>query len=120
MIISTTRSPQVYEFGEFRIDSCELTRGETVVSLEATPHAVLFYLVTSSPRVVSRNELLDNVWGEDVHVSMGTVDVAISRVRRALGESARRPRHIKTVQRRGWKFVGGVRASIGPLGRLAD
>ena len=65
---------------------------------------VLMCLIDAKGRVVSRESILESVWS-DVVVNPEAVSLSISRLRTALGESARSPQHIETVPTRGYRWV---------------
>ena len=78
--------------------------GEEVV-LSAKEFEVLRYLSAKPDQPVSRNELLDQVWGYNSYPSTRTVDNFIARLRQKLEEQPDKPRHIQTVHGVGYKFV---------------
>jgi len=88
-----------------------LTRGDTAVPLAPRYFAVLAHLAGSGGRLVTKDELLDVVWGHR-SVSDSALKVAINAVRGALGDDTKAPRHIETVARRGYRYIGAAR----PLG----
>ena len=92
-------------FGEFVLD-CErghLVRNGEPVELNAQEYRLLEYLVMNSGRILSRDTILDDVWGYQSEVTTRTVDVHVAKLRQRLGESDR-PRHILTYRGRGYKF----------------
>ena len=82
-----------------------LQRGAEEVPLRPKTFAVLRYLVRHADRLVTKDELLDRVWG-DCYVSSMVLKVSISELRKALGDDSRTPRYIRTVHGRGYRFVG--------------
>jgi len=80
--------------------------------LPLTPKAVavLDYLMTHPDEVISRERLLDAVWGWDYPTGTRAVDARIAELRRALGDDATEPRYIETVPGQGYRFVGTVEA----------
>lgn len=78
------------------------------VPLKAKAFAVLEYLVLHAGEVISRERLLDDVWGWDEALMSRTVDVRIAELRRHLGDDAGQPRFIETVSGAGYRFVGPV------------
>ncbi len=95
----------IVNFGKFtlNIESEELYVDEKLITLNALEFRVLTYLIQNKNRVLSRDTLLDNIWGYTNDTSSRTVDVHIARLRHKLGESDI-PIHIKTVRGRGYKF----------------
>jgi DNA-binding response OmpR family regulator len=77
-----------------------------------TPKAValLEYMMTHPDELLSRDRLLDTVWGWDYPAGTRTVDTRIAELRRALGDDPTDPQYIETVPGQGYRFVGLVRA----------
>jgi DNA-binding winged helix-turn-helix (wHTH) protein len=102
-------SALIATFGEFRIDTRKkrLTRGRDEIALSEHQHDVLAALVTRAGQVVSKDALIDAAWG-GVAVTDNSLEQAISGLRRALGDSSRRPQIIQTVPRRGYRFAADV------------
>lgn len=99
-----------YAFGPFRIDLARhvLLRGSDVVPLTTKAFDTLVVLVRNSGRMVEKDELLRLVW-PDTAVEEGNLTVAISMLRKALGEAPGDHQYIQTVPRRGYRFVAEVR-----------
>jgi two-component system alkaline phosphatase synthesis response regulator PhoP len=93
-------------FGEFSLDrrKGELERAGKPVSLNAQEYRLLEFLASNPDRVISREEMLDLVWGYDSETTTRTIDVHVAKLRSRLGESEL-PRHILTIRGRGYKFV---------------
>ena len=99
-------------FSPFRFDpgnEC-LWRGTRSIALKPKDFAVLQCLVDQPGQLVTKQELLDTVWSGTT-VSEGVLKVCIRRIRRALGDTAKRPRFIETVHRRGYRFVAPLSAA---------
>lgn len=98
-----------YLFGDYVLDPArrEFRRGDREVHIEPQVFDLLLHLIRNHERVVSRDELLSAVWHGRV-VSESTLDSRINAARRAVGDSGRRQRFIRTVARRGLRFVGSV------------
>ena len=92
--------------GEFELDfdMCELRRNGQRVPMEPQVYDVLAYLVSRRGHVVTKFELLDEVWG-DRFVSENALSSRISAVRKATGDDGRSQRIIRTVHRKGFSFV---------------
>lgn len=100
----------VYTFEDYILDSerRELTRGVDGVAVGPQVFDLLLYLVENRTHVVSRNDLLDAVWAGRV-VSESTLTSHINAARRAIGDSGQSQRLIRTIARKGFRFVGDVR-----------
>ena len=96
-------------FGDFHlVHGVELLyRGDEVVPLEPRAVRVLRYLVEHNDRVLSKEELLEEVWS-DVFTTDGVLKKAVSLVRRTLGDDAEQSRFIATYHGRGYRFIAPV------------
>lgn len=88
-------------------DRRELWRCSELVSLEPQVFDLLSYLVQNRDRVVSKDDLIASVWGGRI-VSDSTLDSRINAARKAVGDSGDEQRLIRTVTRKGIRFVGTV------------
>ncbi|MCW5969780.1 MAG: AAA family ATPase [Blastocatellales bacterium] len=101
-------SPQLV-FPPFRLpaDVDLLYQGEAVVPLEPQAVRVLRYLAQNNDRVVTKEEILEQVW-PNVFTTDGVLKKAISQARRALGDDADDSRYIATYHGRGYRFIATV------------
>ena len=88
---------------DFRAYKAE--RGAEPLELSAREYRLLRYLVAKHGTVVTRDELLDEVWGYNSYPTTRTVDNHIARLRAKIEENVEEPRHILTVHGVGYKFV---------------
>lgn len=89
-------------------------RGGIDIELPPREAEVLEYLAAHRGRVVTRDELLDRVWGIDPRgASTRTVDMAVARLREALGDDPSSPRMIRTVRGRGYELLAEAEAESG-------
>src|SRR5689334_21107382 len=89
-------------------DRRELSRGSEVIATGPQVFDLLVYLVENRERVVSRDDLLKAVWHGRI-VSESTLASHINAARKAIGDSGQAQRLIRTVARKGFRFVGEVR-----------
>ena len=96
----------VFVFGEYELDigRFELRRGGEPQPVEPQVFDVLHYLVAHRDRVVTKNELLDNVWG-DRFVSESALTSRIKAARRLLGDDGKSQSVIRTADGRGYRFA---------------
>ncbi|QIG48482.1 alpha/beta fold hydrolase [Nordella sp. HKS 07] len=99
----------IFRFGEYQIDTdlFELKRGADVVKVEPQVFGLLVLLIRNRHRVVSQSELLEEIW-PGRSVSLSTVASRINGVRSAIGDSGAAQRIIRTIQRKGFRFVAEV------------
>jgi DNA-binding response OmpR family regulator len=95
-----------YVFGDLLIDfaKVEVIRGDERIFLTAKEHKILKYLVENAGRVVSRDELLKEVWGYQSYPCTRTVDNHILRLRQKLEHNPSNPVHFLTVHCLGYRF----------------
>ncbi len=95
--------------GDVRLDPERyvLTVRSEVIELTPREFELLHYLLKNLDRVVSRDQLLDRVWGYEYAGDTRLVDVHISHLRDKIEDDPRTPRYIKTVRGVGYKFVKG-------------
>ena len=100
-------------FGPYRFDprTTLLHRGDEEVVLPPRAAAVLAHLLEHADEIVTKGELLDAVWG-DAHVGESSLKEAIHVLRQALGEQARRAVYIRTISRRGYRFIAPIRHEV--------
>ena len=104
-----------YLFEEYALDlgRREFRRGTTLVNLEPQVFDLLLYLIQGREHVVSKDELIAKVWGGRI-VSEFALSTRLNAVRAALGDNGEEQRLIKTLPRRGVRFVGAVREDHKP------
>jgi two-component system alkaline phosphatase synthesis response regulator PhoP len=97
-----------YRFGQVSVDfrKAEVQREGTHVPLSAKEFLLLKYFIEHRGALLSRNELLDGVWGYHAMPVTRTVDVHVSWLRKKLEPIPRRPQYILTTHKLGYKFVG--------------
>ena len=99
---------EIYRFSdvEVNIRSNEVRRGGTPVELSAKEFALLAYFVAHPAETLSRDRLLDAVWGYDNYPNTRTVDTHIVHLRQKLEPNPEEPHFILTIHGSGYKFVG--------------
>jgi TolB-like protein len=105
----------IYKFERFSLDAGrrELRCGGELIAVEPQVFDVLHYLIDHRDRVVSNDDLIEAVWQGRI-VSEATVSTRMNAVRRAIGDSGERQQFIRTIARKGYRFVGDVAAQDGP------
>jgi TolB-like protein/DNA-binding winged helix-turn-helix (wHTH) protein len=98
-------------FGPFELDPSagELRRAGTRVRLQPQPFRVLACLARQPGRVVDRETLRREIWGDDTHVDFDRgLNFAVLRIRAALGDDAETPRYVQTLPKRGYRFIAPI------------
>ena len=102
-----------YAFDDFVVSPMELRHQSRPCPIEPRPLRLLYYVASVYPRVVSKGELLANVWADYPHVTDYALSQAVRKVRGALGDSSGSPRYLKTVPKRGFQFLCPVSSPTG-------
>jgi len=104
----STAASSSFVFGDVRVDfrSAVVTRGGAEVSLSSLEFRLLRYLIENRGAVISREQLLDDVWGYEATPYTRTVDVHVASLRQKLEANPSKPEHLVTVHRMGYKFKG--------------
>src|SRR5580698_5062895 len=99
----------LFRFGQFELDPARRTLccANSPVSLTPRAFDVLLFLLQNPNRLVTKEELLQAVWG-DSFVEEGNLTQYISHVRKALGDNTEDARLIVTIARKGYQFAGEV------------
>lgn len=102
-------STRLLRIGDWTLDASlnEVRRGDVTVRLEPKAIEVLAYLARHSGEVVGREQLLSAVWPGAV-VGDDTLTQAVIKLRKALGDDARRPAFIETISKRGYRLIAAV------------
>src|SRR5713226_7890272 len=98
---------EVVQLGQFVLDVSryELSTGGKPVRMERIPMDLLILLVRERGRLVGREEIIERLWGKDVHFdSDNSINTAIRKIRRTLGEDPEKPQFIETVLGKGYRF----------------
>ena len=100
-----------FQFSDYILDSgrYELRRGERALKLEKIPMELLILLVEREGALVSREEIIERIWGKDVFFESDSgINTAVSKLRQALRDDAERPKYIQTVVGKGYRFVAPI------------
>jgi DNA-binding response OmpR family regulator len=100
--------PDIYRFGDAELDfvRCELRRGGRRVELSALEYRLLSAFVKREGRLLSRAQLLDQVWGTDTHVTDRVVDNQVTNLRKKIEPDPERPRYLLALRGLGYRFDG--------------
>ncbi len=107
----------MYRFDDFLADpeAWRLSRGGQEIHLEPLVLQLLIYLIANRERLVTRQELMDTVWGDTV-ISESALTKAVARLRKALDDHSDDPRYLETVRSQGYRFVAVVEEIERPHG----
>jgi len=103
---------QLFRFGDICLDAGDetLTRGGEKLGVNHRGFQVLRLLVERAGQTVSKQEFFDTVWA-DTFVEDNSLTVAITTLRKALGDDARNPKYIQNIPRKGYRFIAEVEES---------
>ena len=98
---------ETYRFGDIHVDfrKAEVSRGGQALELSAREFKLLCYFIEHRGATLSRDELLNEVWGYNAMPSTRTVDVHIAWLRQKVESNPRRPQYIHTIHGLGYKFT---------------
>lgn len=104
-----TQPPRLYSFGSFSLDTaeCTLLRETQLVMLEPKVLSLLRVLVERNPSIVSKDELMELIW-PNTFVGENSLSVCVSKLRKVLSDAPGKSAFIRTVPRRGYRFVGCI------------
>ncbi len=109
MAFNPVEMPDRVRFGEdFELDvrSYQLRRAGRVLKLERIPMDVLLLLIGERGQLVSRDQIIEKVWGKDVFLDTdNSINAAIRKIRQALKDDPEQPRFIQTITGRGYRFI---------------
>lgn len=105
---ASTPASEGCQFGDVRVDfrSAEVFRGPDRIELSAREYQLLRYLIEHHNEVISRDQLLNEVWGYNAMPSTRTVDVHVAWLRQKIEPNPRHPQFLLTVHGLGYRFVG--------------
>ncbi len=109
------KSPEDYRrFGDIEVDPVrsEVRKAGLVLPLAVQEYRLLLFMLAHEGETLSRDRLLEEVWGYDIEVESRTVDVHVSSLRQKLGDHPSRPRWIVTVRGFGYRFEQNDRTSL--------
>ena len=106
-------------FRSFRLDTVNhcLWRGEKRVSLPPKAFDVLRYLVEHADRLVTQEEILEELWSE-TYVNPEVVKKYVLEIRKVLGDQSSKPAFIATFPRRGYQFIAPVHEEMASAARV--
>ena len=99
--------PEVVQLGFMKIDfgHYKVLREDDEIDLTSLEVDVLRYLISREGKVVSRDDLLDKIWGYEKYPTTRTIDNHILKLRKKIERDPNHPRHILTVYGGGYRFV---------------
>jgi two-component system, OmpR family, alkaline phosphatase synthesis response regulator PhoP len=103
----TVSSATTFQFGNVQVnyERSEVKRDGELVTMAAREFELLTYMIAHRARMITREEILRNVWKYSPDVSSRTIDVHIAWLRQKLEEKPQTPVHIITMRRRGYRFM---------------
>jgi two-component system alkaline phosphatase synthesis response regulator PhoP len=105
---SSPTPSETYQFGDVHVDfrKAEVSKGGQLLELSAREFKLLKYFIEHRGATLTRDELLNEVWGYNAMPSTRTVDVHVAWLRQKLEANPRRPEFIHTIHGMGYKFSG--------------
>jgi len=110
-----SKSPEIPEFlrfgDDFELDvrAYELRSAGIPLKLKPIPREILFFLVERRGELITRQEIVDRIWGEGVFLDTdNSINGAISKIRQLLRDDVEQPRFVQTVTGKGYRFIAAV------------
>ena len=113
----------MFQFEDFELDGVafELRRAGHIVPLERIPTELLLLLAERSGQLVTRDEILERIWGKHVFIdATNAINTAVRKIRRALEDPANAPRFLITVPRKGYRFAAARCQTAGQQALITD
>ena len=110
------RTTESVRFGDFELDlrAYELRRGERALKLERIPMDLLVLLVEQRGGLVTRDQIIEKIWGKDVFLDTdGSINSAVRKIRQVLKDDPEEPRFVQTISGRGYRFIAQIE-EVGP------
>ena len=116
MSLERARIEDSLKFGDdFEIDCVagQLRRSGRILKVERIPMEVLLFLVQQRGELVTREQLVEKIWGKDVHLDTdNSINGAIRKIRQVLKDDPEQPRFIQTITGKGYRFIGPVSSPV--------
>ena len=108
--------PPNFDFGHFRLDpqTFEVVVGDKRQSLTTQEMQLLRYFIDHEGEVLSRHQILDEVWDQNADVTTRTIDNFVLRLRKLIEPDPAHPRYILSVRGTGYRFVSGRKVAVPP------
>src|SRR5580704_12527482 len=107
----------VVKFGDFELDlrAYQVRRSGRSLKLERIPMEVLFLLVERRGQLVTREEIIEKLWGKNAFLDTdNAINTAIRKIRQVLKDDPEQPRFVQTVTGRGYRFIGQTSEVLSP------
>jgi eukaryotic-like serine/threonine-protein kinase len=112
MASDQVKTPDQIRFGEdFELDlrAYELRRAGRVLKLERIPMELLLLLIEERGQLVTRDQIIERIWGKDVFLDTdNSINAAIRKIRQVLKDDPEQPRFVQTITGRGYRFIAAV------------
>ena len=108
---------------EMNLDTQELRNADTLVRLSPQPFKLLALLASHAGQIVPREEIQEQIWGEDTYVDFDQgVNKCIKQIRNVLNDNADRPLYVETLPRKGYRFLAPVvsKTVAAPLPKIIE
>ena len=121
MASDPVKTPDQIRFGEdFELDlrSYELRRAGRALKLERIPMELLLLLIEERGQLVTRDQIIERIWGKDVFLDTdNSINAAIRKIRQVLKDDPEQPRFVQTITGRGYRFLASV-VEVNPPGSV--
>jgi DNA-binding winged helix-turn-helix (wHTH) protein len=115
---NSTVATDLVTFEDFELDlrSYQVRRSGRTLKLERIPMEVLFLLVERRGQLVTREEIIEKLWGKNAFLDTdNAINTAIRKIRQVLNDDPEQPRFVQTVTGRGYRFIGQTSEVLSPV-----
>src|SRR5260370_42702459 len=108
-LVNIAGSIRLGEDFELDLRSYELRRAGRMLKLERIPAELLVLLIEERGQLVSRDRIIERIWGKDVYLDTdNSINAAIRKIRQVLKDDPEKPRFVQTITGRGYRFIAQV------------
>jgi DNA-binding response OmpR family regulator len=100
--------PEMYRFGDLDVDAsaCQVRRGGRLLDVTTLEFKLLTLFIRRRGQVLTREQLLEQIWGSGTHVTDRVIDTHVANLRKKIEADPARPRHLVSVRGIGYRFDG--------------
>src|ERR1700739_2097536 len=120
--MAVNMAPVLLRFEDFELDlhAYQVRRSGRTLKLERIPMEVLLLLAEGRGQLVTREEIIEKLWGKDVFLDTDSaINTAIRKIRQVLKDDPEQPRFVQTVTGKGYRFIGRISVGSTPVKPVA-
>src|SRR4029077_17625956 len=107
--VKTAEQIRLGEDFEFDLRAYEVRHAGRVLKLERIPMELLLLLIGQRGQLVTRDQIVEKIWGKDVFLDTdNSINAAVRKIRQVLKDDPEQPRFVQTVTGRGYRFIASI------------